>query len=901
MSAIVENTDVTNVVEGLQELAYRMGDNDYGFKESDIDNVDNIMEAIKELESERMKVHELLEKETIDASVLRHQLQFLPGQIAKQLQDAIDTARGSNAEEVNKLKNQLQGITDNITFLTEKHVVLEKENAILHPERDKVRRQHEEVISQLNQRMAEKASKQIVLNETRDKLRDTNQKIVELEEGIIQLRDDLIQERAEARMEKKRLKKAVHDTTIKTQEQREMNLTKKKELNTIQEQLTESESKLDAVRKNIRRYETSRSRLENQERALVAQLNRELKQNVDLRNKGLDIKKETALNQAEFDQKRSELEQNLLELDENIAKEDKKEVDMENQKIELKDDLVYALDQKKEDKRKVDELNDILQEAKEALAKKAEDCARMQEDTAAMEEQILSLDETHKVVVTQLNKQIEECREHLNKERKERMDLQLDRDDVQKEIDDYRQENQKYFNDMTKKINDNKARHDQLSRESNHLSRTIRKDDETITTLQRELSAARKNFNRMEKTLEDRISLLESEIAAMEKDIEKKQGYLETKTPIFESLEQKYEERTQDFEKMKKDIVVLKNKRMGLEESTKRTKKSIEKLSNPQLEYNAELKEKRKESLDQLKQQAADRKAIEEEIYTVGCKLRTVIEENNRFVEAIDAIETEIKGIHAEMDETEQLKEQLSELALENKATLSEGWDKDHAMDKEIQDRDLALSELIGDLLAKTEKRESKISGITSQLKDELYLLSTFLDNVSSRRPPESRVPSRPATKASTRSRDSKGKPKTADTIQPTRKKDPRDYMPLPISPAKSPRDPYATPLSANISLDETRNDLLTPYTPFKSKEQYSLPSSPMKTVHASNKPVLFKSDKEPLGPIRSASNSPSLPTTPRSGKKSVVIELPVPKKTDVTMSENDAIHVVANVNQSIN
>ena len=33
--------------------------------------------------------------------------------------------------------------------------------------------------------------------------------IVDLEEGIIQLKEDLIQERADARMEKKRLKKAV--------------------------------------------------------------------------------------------------------------------------------------------------------------------------------------------------------------------------------------------------------------------------------------------------------------------------------------------------------------------------------------------------------------------------------------------------------------------------------------------------------------------------------------------------------------------------------------------------------------------------------------------------------------------------------------------------------------------
>lgn len=48
-----------------------------------------------------------------------------------------------------------------------------------------------------------------MLNETRDKLRETNLKIVDIEDGVLQLKEDLIQERADARMEKKRFKKAV--------------------------------------------------------------------------------------------------------------------------------------------------------------------------------------------------------------------------------------------------------------------------------------------------------------------------------------------------------------------------------------------------------------------------------------------------------------------------------------------------------------------------------------------------------------------------------------------------------------------------------------------------------------------------------------------------------------------
>ncbi|KAK2160842.1 hypothetical protein LSH36_126g00029 [Paralvinella palmiformis] len=160
-----------------------------------------------------------------------------------------------------RLQDNLEKINNNIIFLNEKHEQLEAENAILHPERDAVRELHEDIITQLNHRMAEKATKQIVLNETRDKLRETNHKIVDLEEGIIQLKEDLIQERADARMEKKRLKKAV----------------------------------------SIRRFEASKARMETQEKIL-----QELKQE-------LALKAEDA---ARLRQENMDMEQRIEELSE---------------------------------------------------------------------------------------------------------------------------------------------------------------------------------------------------------------------------------------------------------------------------------------------------------------------------------------------------------------------------------------------------------------------------------------------------------------------------------------------------------------------------------------------------------------------------------------------------------
>ena len=49
--------------------------------------------------------------------------------------------------------------------------------------------------------------------------------------------------------------------------------------------------------------------------------------------------------------------------------------------------------------------------------------------------------------------------------------------------------------------------------------------------------------------------------------------------------------------------------------------------------------------------------------------------------------------------------------------------------------RDQATAEAFGRLLDKTGKRENKIDEITDKLRDELGMLSDFLDNIASRRP----------------------------------------------------------------------------------------------------------------------------------------------------------------------
>ncbi|KAL8583839.1 hypothetical protein ACOMHN_040308 [Nucella lapillus] len=739
MSAKTEIPGVNNAVEKLQELEDRMRNDDFGFRGNDVDNIDTVIDALYELETERKKMHDELEKETIQSSILRHQLKIMPGQIRDEVMEAVMSARLSNANVLLELQERLKTMTNTITALDRQACDLEHENTVLQPEREMLKQQHEEIISQLNQRMAEKASLQIALNETRDKVRQANQDIVDLEDGILQLKEDLIQERTEARQEKKRLKKAVTDTTQKTREQKDQNVSKKMELDVAQEKLTDSEGQLDSVRKSIRRYETSAAKLEGEERALAAQLSEQLKMNDLMRIKGTDIMNARIKEEMNFKTKQQEYLDKIQQFEVDIETEGALSLELEKKKVELLMDLCEKEVVMDEDAVRVAKLDNSLQAAKEALNSRAEEVGAMQTENVDMSEQIDSLGESHKAVLAQLNKQIEEYREQLTKERKERLEVQSVKESISKDLDDLKTENQFFMTGMTSVVQDGKKKHQELSNEGMVLQKSLKLDEEELNLLEDSLTLAQDKYQNMFDKFQQKTDVMEEEVLSLEAGLKVKKCLIEERTPIFEKLEKYFEQRTEEYDKIKKDIVVMKNKKQSLEDEIKRMKKEKESVQMAQDHMRRDLKHKRKLLLDQMGKQGKSTTEMEQQILSAGCKLRMVVEENHKFGESCQKLEDDLAELKRQMAENEEIKKALEADLIKQKAELMKKWETDNMMQDFFASRDEATAEAFGRLLNRTEKRENKIDMITERLKEELTFLTGFLDNISTRRPQESK------------------------------------------------------------------------------------------------------------------------------------------------------------------
>ena len=764
MSKKILMPEVNASVERLLELADRMKYEEFGFHDKDITNIDKVIESIHELEKERRAAHDLLETETIHASILRHKLQFLPSEVKQEIKDAVYSARQDNAEALDNLKKKLASINNNILYLENRQHELEGDYSKLLPQRISAQKEHENIIQELNEKMAEKAGLQIVLNETRDKVRQTNQNIVDLEDGILQLKEDLIQERTEARQEKKKLKQLVSDTNTKTKSQNEENVVKKKELDLMNEKIVDSEGRLDAVRNSLATYEESRRKLEAEERRLTEELTSQLKQNEDLRRRGVAIINEDMKLQKEYEDNEKQLLKKFKKLETETEREESKNYELEGQKLELHMDLEDKMRQRQEDLEEVTALDEELQLQKKNLGIRAEEVGIMQAENVEMTEQIDTLAESHKAVLAQLNQQIEEYRDQLKRERKEREELekktsgkkeikkkyesfginvQDQKNTVSKDIEDMKVENQSFLTEMNSKIQDGKVKHIELTNEGTTLQKELKEDEREITDLEGTLSKAQEEYQNMFDAMKYKAAKYEQEIAEMERAIIDRQKEIDDRTPDFQELEKFFENRTNEYDLLKRSMAEKRQRKSHLEDSIHKDTMKRQQMKEPRENLKTDLKKKRDEAIFQLRRHGEDRQKLEKEIYVAGCKLSSVLEENHKFEEGCEKLIKDIEDLQKQMIDNEKLKNTLGEQLAVNKDHLVDSWTVDNQIQENFAEKDQEILELFGSILNKTDERGTKISEISDRLEDELLMLGGFLDNLSTRRPKDTPVGSR--------------------------------------------------------------------------------------------------------------------------------------------------------------
>lgn len=741
-----EEQSVAYAVQRLQELGKRIEVHGLRLQERDVGIIDEVIDAVQELDKERVRAHDLLEAESIRSSILRHEMKTLHAVYRKEIQDAIENARQSIKDLVEELKKRIEDVGRSADQLAVTLQSLEKENALLVPERDRLREKHEEIIVTLNQRMAEKAVNQIALNETRDRLRATNQRVLDLEDDIAQLKEDMILERAEARAECDRLRTAVSETKAKTSDQNSENATAKKKLDSLQSQLRKSEEELEVYRKQIRKYEVGRTKLEDQERALLSQLAVDTKTNEDLRNHGVEVHAEHLRREKAFQIEIEDLQARIKELGTDYKAKIEQAERLKERRKELALEAAVAEESAAVAQQRSKEVSAVLEQAQQNLLHRQEDLARTRNETERMEQDIVNLAEEHKVFVVNYNRQIEEFKEQLSKEKKDRMEVQATRDTTQKQLEEFKQTTQKYMAEVNKKVSHGKQQHANLTQEGAQLERDIKVAEDAIVAHRSQLELEREVFKQKEVELRDKLAKLRDEVAQLESKTTELRHLLATQIPVFEGTERRFNEVSQKYDTTKRDVAGKKSEKQSLEDQVKRAKATIDRLYHPQERLRLQLSEQQQQSLLQMRTQMEELRTVELDIYVAQSKLDALLTENARFKNSIEIMQNDSKELGEREALCENETDKLRRLYRFLQDLLHSNWMEDYNAGEASAARDRLTLEQFGRVLSSATKRQTTVTCITDRMATELELLARFLETVASRRPKSTRESRRPAT-----------------------------------------------------------------------------------------------------------------------------------------------------------
>nr|CAB3264109.1 myosin-2 heavy chain, non muscle [Phallusia mammillata] len=787
---------VNATIHRVQELALQVSEQDGKMRESHLEDFYSIAQSLSDLEANRKDLRDQLEAETIESSKKRYAMQILPDKYRKEMEDAVLAARLANENDMKSMQKKLGIAQEETERLGKKHKELAQENARLHPECNLVRREHDEIIAQLNQRMSDKANKQIILNETRDALRDVKHQTKEIDIGHENLAEDMEVERREAAELLTDLKSQVSETEVAIVQQKEKNAEEKRVTDKVLEKIMEMGVKIDEKQKNLRRVENSHARLEMQSLQLSDKIQRERISNQEIFHEKETLQAAKDKRQAEYDSKVEELQKKMRAVMEQIE-----EAKTENLSIA-------------EDKKKVAVLSDLARKRRSKASAQAKEAAirveNLKKDTNRMIEAVAEfnqsnttyrekleiLEENHQATVTTYNAQIDDYKSTLSEERQERIKVQELRDESEKVLETFRSDQLKFMNDMTKSIESARQKHSELSDQSLWFNRETAKNKRAAQTLEVRLEVAQSSFRTMKESLQMDIERLNSSIQLLTDDNVRKDRYLKEKAPQVADLSVEFDERSKEYNLLKNEVVAVRNREKSVNDQITRVKMQIDKLVKPMEKLKSTLEEKRQYGMCQLTDHANERKDLEKEIYTIAMTLENVVHEDEKFAEECSMIESDIDMLKLDTKSNTTRQYVLyDELAKLQKLFAGE-WEVCIGMEKASADQDREVLAGIAHLQEQTRDRARVLNGIASNLKNELESLTGFVENVSSRRPKETRQGKRKSV-AGVRSGDLRKQNKAISSavIRP-----PEVYV-TPVSASQPNAQKQNYPLSARDSI----------------------------------------------------------------------------------------------------
>ncbi|CAF4500284.1 unnamed protein product, partial [Rotaria sp. Silwood2] len=498
---------IRNAVHHLKQLGESFQINI--FTETDLNNIDYVADTLMALEKEIIKLYVDYETESIESSRLRHRLKILPTTIKNEIQAAVNMARESNVSVIQTLQKELDTHLEKVREYTDQDKQLTAAINGLQAEKNALQQQYDTTITEVNQRVSDKATLQITLNETRDTVRETNQHTFDLEEDIMALKECLMQERNEARQEKVRLEEEIATTFKRYEEQEKANELLKKNVDAANHKVSETELQLRTMYRERERFDNENDEVKKKIQEQNELFEMEQREHDRLLQERLQFTESCGIALLDYQTKKASLEQRAVVAQERTNEETEKLKTLKQKHEGVAKKIEEHVEASKTLESTITETGKGLEEIKQDIATKLEKTAKLNLDNAETTKELESMREAHQMMVDSLKLQMATLEKELQHIRNTRVSKQKDRETLLKTIEQIKLSSRNNDVQHNRFVTQTTVKVTNLSERKTILDRNAREDQIQINQLGQKLSSLTDEYHQMKIQFEQQIKHLE--------------------------------------------------------------------------------------------------------------------------------------------------------------------------------------------------------------------------------------------------------------------------------------------------------------------------------------------------------------------------------------------------------
>ncbi|XP_069888583.1 coiled-coil domain-containing protein 175 [Dipodomys merriami] len=718
----------TTALEQLFAIEQSLKSDDFKCDEEARIFLKDIAVAVKQLEEMRKNTIDLLEIESMELSRLYFLLETVPAIINREMEECIRDARKLNVSEMKGIVRRIVNTDNEIAFLKKSIQELNDMNESLHERQEKLAKEHQHFVQNLNGTMEEKAMVNVFINETYNTISKRKEEVEEQKQWIQDTHYVIEKHESEYLLRKEEIETQISEIKTQCESKRKETYIRKKIFDRLKKKVREMNQTVTATSEVVSEHNLETSRLQSAINTWKEQVENMKKACTVMDGKMKFFAKHKEQMDTTTTNEKGEYMKKIKEVLANIQKAQVENKDLRgNMFIVARQHKIFLSDEEKAfmQYKKLYEEN---QKQLAFIAEKENFLSQRKVDIKNMEEGLAALEDLHKATNDIYRQQIKILGDNLERENQRSVITQWKIACTRKRHQRWLTGLKDELKDIAQQIEEAELKRIDLLEETTQRQEEIEEFVAEIERLSIALKDEKHKFVRKQKKLLKELNMYKDLIVQQEIVYKQKEEELIVRLPQLHIAEEEYAKISQKLkdayailQPQQQEAALLKNSIYQFTKDIARYFKNMEKVKT-------ELKAIREEESRKIKSHYECLKKLEIEIQTNDDKVNLLTTENEKIKKHTAYLRNEADNYKKGREFLEQSSNDLSWQLLAQQARYTDLWAEFQATVKDSGRNGEEILQDLATLIKKLKERDESIENMSRWLEGNIKKLRSLME-----------------------------------------------------------------------------------------------------------------------------------------------------------------------------